>query len=434
MFKFTRGPAQAFPRPLLRVRYLKVTLLLGLLVSLVVSAFYGAGLLLRPDAELEEFLGLKTPAPHTHSALQYGLIVLLSFGVAWTTIDISRSSLKVLVAAGALLELLTAMWVCHAFGIFFSPFPGLAALGLSFAAAFTYSRTDGGIRKRMIRGMFGERISRSIFGRLLNGEQPLPLEGRKCAATVLVCEILNQEKLGEALSVPDYVAINNAFLSNASDYLVEAGGYLDECDGETLRVVFGSPLADPDHARSACRAVLGLRDRLDAVNAECARVWQQTFDFRLGLESGEVIVAAYGSRRLSTFSVAGEPVEFARRLCTANPVYGSKILLGAGTFAACESAIEVRPVDLVRAHPNRAEPEEIYELLALREELSAEERERRDCFWKAVILYRAGKWEESLELLERAQTGETGHNPVEVYLERLRQIRVGVPPAGLPLL
>jgi adenylate cyclase len=416
------------------VRYFKVTLLLGLLVSLVVSAFYGAGLFLRPDAELEEFLGLKTPAPHTHSALQYCLIVLLSFGIAWTTIDISRSSLKVLVALGALLELLTAMWVCHAFGVFFSPFPGLSALGLSFAAAFTYSRTEGGMRKRLIRGMFGERISQATFRRLLNSEQPLPLEGRRCAATVVVCEILNQETLAETLSVEDCVAINNAFLSNASDYLVEAGGYLDECDGETLRVVFGSPLADPDHARNACRAVLGLRERLDAVNGECERVWQQMFDFRLGVQSGEVIVAAYGSRRLSTFSVAGEPVEFARRLCTATPLYGSKILIGAGTYAAGESAIEVRPVDLVRSHPNRSEPEEIYELLALKETLSAEERERRDWYWKAVILYRAGKWEESRELLQRAKVGEPGHNPVEVYLERLRQIRAGAEPAGLPFI
>ena len=54
----------------------------------------------------------------------------------------------------------------------------------------------------------------------------------------------------------DYVALNNSFLRNAADFLVERGGYLDECDGESLRVVFGSPAAGaaPRHHRLRGRA------------------------------------------------------------------------------------------------------------------------------------------------------------------------------------
>ena len=61
-----------------------------------------------------------------------------------------------------------------------------------------------------------------------------------------------------SLRIPDYVAMTNAFLRNAADFLVERGGYLDECDGESLRVVFGAPMADGRHAARACECALEL--------------------------------------------------------------------------------------------------------------------------------------------------------------------------------
>ena len=65
------------------------------------------------------------------------------------------------------------------------------------------------------------------------------------------------------LTPESYAAMTNLYLQVASDYLVEVGGYLDECTGESLRVVFGTPLADPKHASKACRAAIDLLSRLD---------------------------------------------------------------------------------------------------------------------------------------------------------------------------
>jgi class 3 adenylate cyclase len=81
---------------------------------------------------------------------------------------------------------------------------------------------------------------------------------------------------------------------------------------------------------------------LEDVNAECRQVWHRAVDFRIAVNSGEMVCAAYGSGRVGTFSVAGEPVEFSRRLCAANTVYGSRILLGCECFFAAELDIEVR--------------------------------------------------------------------------------------------
>jgi hypothetical protein len=91
------------------VRYFKVTLLIGLLVSLVVAALYETGLLYRLDVTLATLLGGDSvPAPRADRLLQYAIAVALAFATAWTTIDIGRNSLKFIVAAGAFAEVLAA--------------------------------------------------------------------------------------------------------------------------------------------------------------------------------------------------------------------------------------------------------------------------------------------------------------------------------------
>ena len=410
----------------LPVRYLKATLIIGAIVCALVVALQAGGVLPRLEPALARFFGLAEPRL-SPGALQYALIVLFSFGVAWTTIDISRNSLKCIVGGGALVEVLSASWILSLFGILFSPFPSAAAILLSFGAAFAYSRSEAGGRKKTVHAMFGDRISQQSFLALVDAELPLKFDGEMCEATVVVCEIFNHEQLAEQLSVADYVAMNNAFLRNSADFLVERGGYLDECDGESLRVIFGTPLPDTKHAITGCESAIALAERLEEVNRECREIWKQAFDFRIGVNSGEMVVAAYGSRRLGGFSVAGEPVEFARRLCSANTIYGSRILIGAGTFLLAEEAIEVRPMELIQRHADQRSREEVYELLALRNVLSFEELERRDLFWKGIVYYREQLWDEALSLFYSARGANGADGPVEFYIRRIEQLRAGLP-------
>ena len=142
--------------------------------------------------------------------------------------------------------------------------------------------------------------------------------------------------------------MTNLYLQTASDYLVEVGGYLDECTGESLRVVFGTPLPDEKHASRACRAAIDLLSRLDNLNRECDATWQRRFDFRIGINSGEMIAAAYGGSRLASFSVAGPAVEFARRLCAACATYGCRILIGPETFEQAAETFEARPIEVLK--------------------------------------------------------------------------------------
>ena len=407
------------------VRYLKATLFVGLFVSGFVALLIAGNAFAVPDAALAQFLQLAPPGAHDFRLVQYLIAAALALGIAWTTIDIPRPSLKHVIAIAALLELIVATAGFKFFGRYLSPLPGAAAILFSFIVGFLYSRSEAGSRKRILRQILGDRISENTFKHLIDADEPLNLEGERRDVTIIVCEIFNHDELEENLPAADYVALTNSFRRHVADLLVERGGYLDECDGESVRVVFGAPLRDIHHAIAACDAALALEERLNAVNRECHTIWKQMFDFRIGVNSGEMVLGAYGSRRLGNYSVAGEPVEFGRRLCRANLIYGSRILLGAGTFYFAEEAIEVRPMEMIQRFEDGSR-EEIYELLGMRNVLSFEELERRDLFWTGVVYYRSQLWDEALDVFYSARAPKGADGPVEFYIRRIEQLRTGL--------
>ncbi len=408
------------------MRYLKAFLLCAAAAIVIALGLYQAGAFHGLDQWLAAFMGQGMPAPERHSVAQYAAILLLSMGIAWTTIDLNRTEAKVLVAAAALAEVIGLTVVLNLYSVYFSPFPAITAAAAAFCTGMLYARSPAGQRKRILNEVFGDRISRAMFNKLLNSNVPLSFTGEMRGASVVVCEIFNHDELMESLSTEHFVAATNLLLRRGADFLVEKGGYLDECAGETLRVIFGAPLADENHAELACEAALKLADELDGVNRECMEKWNQALDFRIGVNSGEMVCAAYGSNRLGTFSVAGEPVDFARRLCAANTVYGSRILAGSHTLELVAQAVEVRPMELLRTRDERTR-EEVYELLGLRNTLPDDALTRRDLFWKGIIYYREQLWDDALDHFRAALPAEGIDAPLEFYIRRTEQLRDGLP-------
>ena len=231
----------------------------------------------------------------------------------------------------------------------------------------------------------------------------------------------------EVLRPSDYVALMNLYLRTASDFLVDVGGYLDECSGESIRVVFGAPLpvdGAPNHASKAAVASIDLVSRLEELNRECDRRWQKRLDFRVGVNSGSMIAAAFGGARIGRYSVSGPVVEFARHLSAACAQYGCRILSGPLTYEMASESVEGRPIDLLQRSGSRRRVE-LYEFLAPKHSLSPERERSRDQFWKGVILFRERKWEEAIKVFSSARIPGIPDKVLDHYLERVERARRG---------
>jgi adenylate cyclase len=310
------------------------------------------------------------------------------------------------------------------YNVLLSPLPAVFAILISFLIGLAYGRSGSGARKRIIERLFAQRVGRNVFQQLVNSDIPADFPGQLLEGTVVVCEVQNHAELMEMLSPSDYASMTNLYLQTASDFLVEVGGFLDECTGESLRVVFGAPIPDEKHAAKASRAALDLASRLDLLNKECDATWQRRFDFRIGVNSGEMIGAAYGGTRLASFSVAGPSVEFARRLCAACATYGCRILVGPETFELASDTFEARPIEVLKGIGGRRRVE-LYEILSTKNGLSPERERSRDHFWRGVLYYRDGKHDKALDEFTQARITGLPDTALDYYVSRVEKARRG---------
>lgn len=404
-------------------RAAKFTLFIGTQVSVALALLQSFGAVRSLDAALARGFGF-TDRPAPHAFLHLAVSMLLAYGVTWTTIDVNRPLRKFIVAAAAFAEIWTFAAILALFGGYFSPVLPAAAVALAFVGGFIYSRSEGGKRQQLVEAAFGARVSLDQAHSLVDGKAPLDPDGQAQELTVGACEIFNHQQLMNALPPAEYVAVCNQYLSAAAEAFVGRGGCLIACDGEGARAIFGAPLPLPGHAAAACQAALDLARQVRALNERMAHERNGlTCDLRIGVNSGEMAAGRFGSRRLGGFGVSGEEVAFARRLCAANLIYGSTVLIGARTYALAEAAVEARPLELLRRRIGEHWIE-VYELLGESRDLSPEDMARRDLFWTGVIFYREKRLDDALEKFSQAREVTVGPDgPLDFYLHRIKGLK-----------
>jgi len=407
------------------MRQIKTFLVLSVVALAVMMLVLSTGAL-ASVALLWKYFIHATALPSSSRAFPIVMAVILLPGLVWVTL---RSTLREasLIAVTAGLLLLGASLVATLYGTHLDPIPGVLALILVISAVLIFRQTLEGSREAILRRLFGQRLRPAIFGSLVDGQLPVDFPGELHEASVIVCTIHNHVELMEVLRPADYVALMNLYLRTASDFLVDVGGYLDECSGESIRVVFGAPLpveGAANHASKAAVASIDLVSRLEELNRECDRRWQKRLDFRVGVNSGSMIAAAFGGARIGRYSVSGPAVEFARHLSAACAQYGCRILSGPLTYEMASESVEGRPIDLLQRAGTRRRVE-LYEFLAPKLSLSPERERSRDQFWKGVILFRERKWEEAIKAFSTARIPGIPDKVLDHYLERVERARRG---------
>jgi class 3 adenylate cyclase/tetratricopeptide (TPR) repeat protein len=191
------------------------------------------------------------------------------------------------------------------------------------------------------------------------------------------------------------------YLSKALDLLVDAietfGGTISQLLGDGLVALFGAPFAQEDHALRACMAALKMQ-RATIPEYEARGLASPTF--RVGINSGEVLVGIVGQYQWSHYGADGQTIHIASRLEKMAPSGG--ILLSASTQRLVAQQIDTRPVG-VRTVRGLTAPFELHEVLVSTESSAAAPLTRKQR-WAPLV----GR-EDSLQVLGQAiETVQTG--------------------------
>ena len=261
------------------------------------------------------------------------------------------------------------------------------ALNFGFALAAVYSYATEGRQKQAIRGMFAQYMSEVVISHLLEHPEKLKLGGERRRVTLFFSDLAGFTTMSERLAPEAVVGLLNDYLSRMTDIILEEEGTVDKFEGDAIMAFWGAPLDQEDQAVLACRAALRQAAALEDLNRQFAARGLPRLNLRMGLHTGDAIVGNLGSQKRFDYTAIGDAVNLASRLEGLNKFYGTAIMASEATVSECRDAVEFRELDWVAVKGRKA-PVIVFEVLALKGDLTPEEAAGREKFAQGLRLFR----------------------------------------------
>ncbi|HMN60718.1 MAG TPA: adenylate/guanylate cyclase domain-containing protein, partial [Anaerolinea sp.] len=123
------------------------------------------------------------------------------------------------------------------------------------------------------------------------------LEGERRVVTVLVADVTGSTNLLEELGNEAWVEMMNRVLLALEAEIYRYGGVVDQFRGDGLVAFFGSDVSNEDDAERAILAGLAMLQAIHRFNDDRVTKLASGIRLRVGVNSGEVIVASIGDKR-----------------------------------------------------------------------------------------------------------------------------------------
>jgi adenylate cyclase len=165
-----------------------------------------------------------------------------------------------------------------------------------------------GLREREeLRDLFHAQVGLAGLADLVKaGEGPTSL-GEQREVTVLFVDLRGYTRYAERHSPVEVVAMLNRFFRAVVAVVNREGGWVNKFEGDAALCIFGAPQDQPDHAQRALRAARGLPRELEHTGGPLRA--------GIGLASGEVLAGFVGTPERYEYTVIGDVVNLAARLC-----------------------------------------------------------------------------------------------------------------------
>jgi adenylate cyclase len=197
--------------------------------------------------------------------------------------------------------------------------------------------TEGLALKEQYRGLLDKVVSREVAEELLRGDMRLGGENRDI--TILFADVRGFISLTEGMEPQEVIGLLNETMERLSAAVDDAGGVVDKYIGDEIMAVFGAPAAQPDHAKRAVEAALAMQRSMKAMSREREARGAAPVAIGIGVHSGVAVAGNMGAPNRLNYTVLGEVVNLASRLCAT--ASAGEILVSETTRERLDSDIEV---------------------------------------------------------------------------------------------
>jgi adenylate cyclase len=123
----------------------------------------------------------------------------------------------------------------------------------------------------------------------------------------------------------------------------EHNGTLDKFMGDALMALWGAPLQGDDDADRAMQAAIDMMRVLEELNEKWSAEGRPHVDVGIGINFGEVFAGNIGSEQRMEYTVIGDAVNVASRLCS--KAEGGQVIVSEPFYQALKNPPEVEALE-----------------------------------------------------------------------------------------
>lgn len=202
-------------------------------------------------------------------------------------------------------------------GSLLDPLAGFVAIVAATVAALVWRAAREALRRLQVTALFSRYVPATVVRQLLDESTLEEVEaGQRLEVAVLFCDLRGFTPMCARLEPARVREILDLYYSRATEVIFDHEGTLMQFAGDEVFAVFGAPLPQDDCAKRAvgCAAdfVALQRDLCDELEGRGL----PRIAYGVGVHSGVVVAAHFGSAARRQYTVIGDPVNVGARLCS----------------------------------------------------------------------------------------------------------------------
>src|SRR6266700_4743723 len=223
----------------------------------------------------------------------------------------------------------------------------LIAFGGLTAIAIENSQLSERIRREaLVLSNFQRYFSPNIAQVIAQQQDAGRLPSEKRPVVIFFSDIRGFTPMSESMSPEGIATLLTDYFTEMVEIVFENGGTLDTFIGDAIMALWGAPIAHEDDADRAMRCALDQLTALEKMNVKWKSDGRQELGIGIGINFGEVFAGNIGSDRRLEYTVIGDAVNTANRLCSsAGP---NEILISEPFFEQLKQPPQVEALEPVQ--------------------------------------------------------------------------------------
>jgi len=191
----------------------------------------------------------------------------------------------------------------------------IAFSGIAAVAIENGQLTDRITREAVVLSNFQRYFAPNLVKQIAEQKESIKLGGDKKPVVIFFSDIRGFTSMSETMAPTEIAELLTGYFTEMVDIVFAHGGTLDKFMGDAIMALWGAPIQTDDDADKAMQTALDMMKTLAEMNKKWAEQGRRQVNIGIGINFGEVFAGNIGSDQRLEYTVIGDAVNVASRLC-----------------------------------------------------------------------------------------------------------------------